>query len=117
MGRFALALLLCAAPVFALPQTGGMGTLSGVVLDAKGKPAADVSVFMQSASGDSPHATTTNAQGRFFFVELIHGYYDVRASTKGAVSQWKHNLEVRTGKQTNVTLRLVPRSSTRGNAR
>lgn len=95
-------------------QQGGMGTLAGTVLNGNGRPVVGASVTMGSASGESPHATTTNSKGRFFFPELIHGYYDVRATHKGASSEWKHNIEVRTGKQTDVTLRLVyPERKTR----
>lgn len=83
-----------------------MGTLAGVVLSAQGKPVAGASVMMQTATGGSPHATVTNSEGRFFFPELIHGYYDLRATHKGWVSDWKHNIEVNTGKQTEVKLQL-----------
>jgi hypothetical protein len=88
---------------------GGMGTLAGTVLTPQGKPAANASVTMQNADGQLPHATTTNKEGRFFFPDLPHGYYDVRASTPSSRSEWKHNLEIVTGKQTEVTLRLVPK--------
>ena len=104
-----VALLLCLglATLTLAAQQGGMGTLAGTVLNGKGRPVAGASVTMENASGGSPHATTTNAQGRFFFPELVHGYYDVRAAHNGAASDWKHNIEVRTGKQTDVTLRLT----------
>jgi Carboxypeptidase regulatory-like domain len=91
----------------ALAQEDGMGTLSGVVLDAKGRPVEGARVIMQTASGGAPEATRTNGHGRFFFPQLIHGYYDLRASSAGRSSDWKHNIEVRTGKQTNVALRLA----------
>jgi hypothetical protein len=84
----------------------GIGTLAGTVLDSRGKVVVGASVTMQSATGGNPHATKSNAQGRFFFPELVHGYYDVRASSGGMTSEWKHNIEVVTGKQTEVTLRL-----------
>jgi Carboxypeptidase regulatory-like domain len=102
-------LLLCATlTAFTLrAQQGGIGTLAGTVVNGNGRPVVGASVTMESASGGSPHATTTNAQGRFFFPELIHGYYDVRASHNGLSSDWKHNIEVHTGKQTDVTLRLL----------
>jgi len=107
MKRAAVTLLLCLImPLIAAAQSGGMGTLAGTVLNAKGKPVAGASVTMENATGESPHATTTNAQGRFFFPQLAHGYYDVRAAHNGATSDWKHNVEVSTGKQTDVTLRL-----------
>lgn len=98
---------ICAILAFgAAAQEGGMGTLSGVVLNANGRAVEGAHVVMQNALGDAPEATVTNAHGRFFFPQLVHGYYDVRASFAGKSTDWKHNIEVRTGKQTNVTLRL-----------
>ena len=84
-----------------------MGTLAGYVLNARGKPVENARVIMQTAAGGSPDATTTNDRGRFFFPQLPHGYYDVRASFAGKTSDWMQNVEVRTGKQTDVTLRLT----------
>jgi len=108
MRQLALFLLLLATVAFiASGQSDtGMGTLAGTVLDPHGKPVDGASVTMQSATGGNPHATKSNAQGRFFFPELIHGYYDVRASSRGMASEWVHNVEVNTGKQTEVTLHL-----------
>lgn len=100
-----LLVLIAAYAAFAQGDTG-LGTLAGTVIDARGKAVAGASVTMQSATGGNPHATKSNAQGRFFFPELVHGYYDVRASSGVMTSEWKHNIEVNTGKQTEVTLRL-----------
>jgi len=114
MKRAVVALLVCVVTAFvAVGQDQGMGTLAGTVLNAKGRPVVGASVTMENSTGENPHATTTNAQGRFFFPQLPHGYYDVRAAHKGAASDWKHNVEVRTGKQTEVTLRFPapPRNS------
>jgi len=88
---------------------GGMGTLAGTVVNSQGRPVAGASVTMQNADGQTPHATTTNEQGRFFFAQLPHGYYDVRAATHTSRSEWKHNVEIVTGKQTEVKLRLLPK--------
>jgi len=85
-----------------------LGTLAGTVLDSKGSPVAGASVTIQTSDGRLPHATTTNAQGRFYFPQLIHGLYDVRAYYNGLWSDWKRNTAVKTGKQTSVTLRLAP---------
>lgn len=108
MRHLALVLLFVATTAsIAFPQGDtGMGTLAGTVIDSRGKVVVGASVTMQSATGGNPHATKSNAQGRFFFPELVHGYYDVRASSNGMTSEWKHNIEVNTGKQTEVTLRL-----------
>ena len=95
--------LACAA---AASDEHGMGTLAGTVLGPSGKPLSGARVTSQGADGSHPQATTTNAQGRFFFPDLEHGYYDVRAYSNGAWSVWKHNIEVKTGKQTEVKLQV-----------
>ena len=102
---FALAALLALAANASADD--GMGTLAGTVTNAQGKLVSDASVTIQSADGKSPHATRTNAQGRFFFPELPHGLYDVRAYHKGMKSEWKHNVNVETGKQIEVSLKLT----------
>lgn len=108
---FFVAVLLGAGLSFGVhaKDDGGMGTLAGTVVNSQGKPVANASVTMQNADGQMPHATSTNKEGRFFFPDLPHGYYDVRASTPASRSDWKHNIEIVTGKQTEVTLRLVPK--------
>lgn len=103
---FALAALLAIA-AYSAPDDGGMGTLAGTVTGAQGKPVPDASVTIQTADGKNPHAATTNAQGRFFFAQLPHGLYDVRANHGGVSSEWKHNVNVETGKQVEVTLKLT----------
>lgn len=87
----------------------GMGTLAGTVIGPGGRPVAGARVTSQEASGSHPSMTITNAQGRFFFPELGRGYYDVRAYADGEWSEWKHNIEVKTGKQTDVILRIPTR--------
>jgi Carboxypeptidase regulatory-like domain len=88
-----------------------MGTLAGTVVGKNGKPVAGARVTSQNAGGDHSQVTTTNQQGRFFLPDLVHGYYDARAYHEGEWrSEWKHNVEVNTGKQTELTLRLVATS-------
>ena len=106
---FAFAALLALAAI-APADDGGLGTLAGTVTTAQGKPVPDASVTIQSADGKNPHATRTNAQGRFFFAELPHGLYDVRAYHAGVRSEWKHNVNVETGKQIEVSLKLTTKA-------
>jgi len=107
MRRSVYVLLAVAALAYAAAaDIKGMGTLAGTVVGTSGKPVADARVTSQGADGTRPQSTTTNAQGRFFFSELKNGYYDVRAYHSGAWTDWKHNIEVKTGKQTEVKLQL-----------
>jgi len=109
------AILVLAVSLFTiLPQVAaragdtGMGTVAGTVINSSGKPVPGARVTLQGADGTAPQTTQTNTHGRFFFPELDHGYYDVRAYSNGAWSGWKHNVEVKTGKQTEVELRIIP---------
>jgi len=113
MKRYFLVLLCTAmlALATAAHDDGGMGTLAGTVVGTNGRPVVGARVTSQNAGGDHPQVTTTNQQGRFFFPALQHGYYDARAYHNGAWSEWKHNIEVSTGKQTELVLRLSAKST------
>lgn len=87
-------------------QATGQGTIGGQVLGTDGKAVAGARVTLQASDGKGPETTETNGQGRFWFPALATGLYDVRAYSKGRVSDWRRNVWVERGKQTNVTLRL-----------
>ena len=95
-----------AAGAGAAPQTRGLGTIGGQVLGLDGKVVEDARVTLQWSDGRHPHTTKTNAQGRFWFPSLPSGLYDLRAYSRGHSSEWRHNVWVNPGRQTNVTLRL-----------
>jgi len=90
----------------------GLGTVAGVVINVSGSPVAGARVTLQGADGSSPQTTQTNSKGRFFFPQLVHGYYDVRAYSNGEWSSWKHNVEVKIGKQTELKLQVIPPKKT-----
>lgn len=108
-----LALVLSFAAIF--PPVGvhagnrGVGTVAGTVVNTAGAPVPDASVTLQESDGGAPRTTQTDRYGRFFFRQLGHGYYDVRAYSDGAWSEWKHYIEVKIGKETEVRLEVVPR--------
>ena len=107
MKRSMMIFLLVAALAFAVAaDTKGIGTLAGTVIGPSGKPVAGARVTSQGADGTMPKSTLTNSDGRFFFPQLENGYYDVRAYHSGAWTNWKHNVEVKIGKQTEVKLQL-----------
>ena len=83
-----------------------LGTLGGVVLSEKGVPVADATVTIQTAEGSHPHATRSDAQGRFEFTRFSPGQYDVRAYANGLWSNWLRTVTIKRGKTTDVTLRL-----------
>lgn len=99
------------AGTVAAPQPKGLGTIGGQVLGVHEKGIAGARVTLQGAEGRRPETTVTNDQGHFWFASLPEGLYDLRAYYKGRVSEWRHNVWVSPGRQTNVTLRLRSKSS------
>ena len=100
-------LLICGVLLSAVPasSTEHLGTLEGTVL-RNGRAIEGARVTAEEAEGAHPHATLTNADGRFFFPRLNPGLYNLRAYYKGAWSEWAKNAEVKVGKGTNVTLHV-----------
>ena len=91
-------------------SAAGLGTVGGQVLDPKGKPVADARVTLQDSEGGHLQTTETNTQGHFWFPSLPEGQYSVRASDRGRVSEWRQNVWVSPGHQTDVTLQLRPKN-------
>ena len=83
------------------------GGLEGEVVNAKGAPVAGAQILWQVADGETPHVLHSDAHGRFHVGPLRTGSYDLRASAGGAWSEWEHNVLVRPGSDTSVTLRLI----------
>jgi virginiamycin B lyase len=100
-------LLAIASPlVRAASPDNHPGTLTGIVVNAKGAPVAGAQVLWQNADGQSIHALHSDAHGRFRVENLYAGLYDLRATTGTTWSEWEHNVLVRPGGETSVTLRL-----------
>jgi len=105
--------LLLAAPAGAQTTTpqrktapGPTGKLTGQVLDANGKPAAQATVYCQSSDGRQPRATKTDAQGRFRLT-CPSGPVDVRATAGEKSSEWTRDVRVRTGETTSITIHIA----------
>jgi uncharacterized GH25 family protein len=112
MKRAALIFSVITALAFAATANAqfarGLGTLSGSVLDERGKPVADASVTIQTSDGLRPHAAHTDANGHFEFTRFDAGQYDVRAYSNNVFSDWSKRVVVRPKKTTEITLRLSP---------
>lgn len=102
-----LALVLLAGAGLAVARHG-LGTLAGTVVDTKGRAVAGARVTVEMADGEHPHATATDSKGRFYFASYSAGLYNLRAYHKGEWSDWLNNITIKTGKVTDVTLRLRP---------
>ena len=82
-------------------------TITGIVLDADGKPVVRASVTCETSSGMKPRAVHTDSKGRFFITGLKQESYDLRASRNGAYSDWERNLPLGKSQTKNVTLQLL----------
>ena len=113
--RLNIAILACFAAGASIglhaqaPKTAKLkpGGLDGEVVNAKGAPVAGAQILWQVADGETPHVLHSDAHGRFHVGPLRTGSYDLRASAGGAWSEWEHNVLVRPGGDTSVTLRLI----------
>lgn len=101
----AIAMIGFTATVQAHPA---IGTMAGTVVDSHGEPVAGATVTMQTSWGDKPDATHTDANGHFEFMHHRTGQYDLRAYANGMFSDWTKRVSIRSGKTTEVTLRLPP---------
>jgi hypothetical protein len=108
MKKSVLFLLLIAALGIAATVSArvAIGTLSGTVLDADGKPVDYATVTLQTSDGNHPHLTRTDGDGHFEFTRFETGQYDVRAQSHGIFSDWLRRISIRSGKTTQVTLHL-----------
>lgn len=92
----------------AAARNHGGTRLGGIIIHNNGRPAVGAQVVLERSDGSAPLATRTDSNGAFLFKYIRSGLYDVRASSRGSASVWKHNVLVRAGRETTLTLRLEP---------
>src|SRR5580658_4657073 len=79
----AMAMLLALSSVSALAQSSSSGTVSGQVLDQQGATIPGVEVTLTEPSTNITLTTVTNDAGRFIFVNVSPGSYNVTFSKTG----------------------------------
>ena len=82
-------------------------TISGVVFGADGKPVPAAAVTCQSSAGIRPRIVHTDKKGHYLITGLKQDNYDLRATSRGAYSDWEKNILVHQGQAKTVTLRLL----------
>ena len=82
-------------------------TISGTVLDSDGNTVPNATVTCQTSSGMKPRVLHSDAKGAFFITGLKQESYDLRASRKGAYSDWERNIPLGKSQTKNVTLQLL----------
>jgi hypothetical protein len=102
-----LVAVLCAGSTQAQTSKKDAVTIKGIVLGADGKPVAAAAVTCQSSAGMKPRAVHTDSKGHYVITGLKQDSYDIRASSKGAYSDWERNIPLRKGQTKEITLRLL----------
>ncbi len=77
------ALLLCctALPMFA--QTTTLGTVNGTVTDSTNAVLPDATVTLKDTATGQTRTTTTNSAGRYVFINVNPGKYDITITKQG----------------------------------
>lgn len=101
---------IVAAPIHA-QSSHGTAVIEGVVVGPDARPVAGARVFLQPSDGRIPHVTQTDSHGHFRFHNLRQDFYDVRAQLDDRSSDWTRNVNLRTGAQATVNLKLKPASA------
>ncbi|HKF22235.1 MAG TPA: carboxypeptidase-like regulatory domain-containing protein, partial [Candidatus Angelobacter sp.] len=116
---FALTLkLACVALILAFiststwAQSTATGTVSGLVTDPTGAVVAAATVKLVDLSTSTSRDTTTNGAGRYIFVNVTPGAYDIRISKNGFAQAVLSHVTVEIGQVANANATLKIGSAT-----
>jgi hypothetical protein len=87
-------------------QSTATGSVSGQVTDQTGATIAGASVTLTDSSTSTSRAATTNEAGRYIFVNVAPGSYDVRITRTGFAQAVLAHLNVEIGQVTNASVAL-----------
>lgn len=74
---------LCCVTASAWAQTTSMGTITGLVTDQSNAVVPDATVAVRDAATSEVRTITTNSAGRYVFVNLRPGTYDITVTKTG----------------------------------
>ncbi|HEV7239008.1 MAG TPA: carboxypeptidase-like regulatory domain-containing protein [Thermoanaerobaculia bacterium] len=83
------------------------GNLFGTVVDDQGSALPGVTVTLTGADAP-PQIQVTDAEGRFRFMELPAGTYDLRAQLEGFSTVDYPNIAITAGRNTEIQVTLSP---------
>jgi hypothetical protein len=108
------ALLLCCAALPVWAQTTSMGTMTGVVTDPSNAVVPDATITVKDKSTGDIRTTTTNSAGRYVFVNLRPGTYEVTITKPGfaKVTIPSDVIEIGMVSTNNVTMKVGSESQT-----
>src|SRR5262252_5594654 len=107
--------LLCSVPM--MGQAGTLGTMTGIVNDPSGAVVPDATVTIKDKSTNQTLTQTTNSAGRYTFVNLRPGDYEVTITKTGFAKAVIASDIIQVGETStnNVTLRVGGENATVGN--
>jgi hypothetical protein len=102
-----LLLVVCAGSALsAWAQSTSTGTVAGSVTDPSGAVVADASVTLTDTATNIARPTTTNATGRYVYVDVNPGIYNLTVNKAGFETTKTENQEVKVGASITVNLTL-----------
>jgi hypothetical protein len=107
--KLALFLVLVVCVGSTLPmwaQSTSTGTVAGSVTDQSGAVVAGATVTLTDTSTNIARATTTNTTGRYIYVDVTPGIYDITVSKSGFATTKTEKQEVLVGASLTVNLSL-----------
>ncbi len=108
------ALLLCCATLPVVAQTSQLGIINGTVTDPTNAVVPNATVTIKDASTGEVRSTTTNAAGRYVFVSVNPGKFDLTISKQGFAKTTIPGVVVQIGQTAtnNVALKIGSESQT-----
>ncbi len=107
--KFTLVLLLVVCAGSALPawaQSTSTGTVAGSVADPTGALVSGAAVTLTDSATNVARSTTTNATGRYIYVDVNPGIYNIAVSKAGFETTKTEHQEVKVGASLTVNLTL-----------
>ena len=101
-----LSVVYAGSALAAWAQSTSTGTVAGSVTDPSGAVVADASVTLTDSATNIARATTTNATGRYIYVDVNPGIYNIAVSKAGFETTKTENQEVKVGASLTVNLAL-----------
>ena len=102
---FLVVVLGVASVLPAWAQSISTGTVAGSVTDPSGAVVAGATVTVTDTATNVSRTTNTNAAGRYIFVDVTPGIYNIAVSKQGFATTKAEHQEVQVG--SNVTLNLA----------
>ena len=101
---FLMVCLTGALPAWA--QSTSTGTVAGSVTDPSGAVVTGATVTLTDTATNTPRTTTTNADGRYIFVDVNPGLYNMQVNKQGFATTKLTNQEVKVGASTTLNVSM-----------